>query len=69
MPRTTPVNNMIASGQIIPARVVPIHESAECANCAAPLHKSFGKWVHHWLYRGACRNPAAITGTETRSSG
>lgn len=70
MPRPTPVNTMIAAGRIIPARTgAVIHESADCANCPAPLEKSYGKWVHHWLYANACRKPTAIEGTETRTSG
>jgi hypothetical protein len=70
MPRTTPVNAMIASGQIIPARAgAVIHESATCTNCPCPLSKSFGKWVHHWIYANACRTPTAVPGSETRTSG
>ena len=55
----------------IPTRlsVRPIREAADCTNCPAPLEKSYGKWVHHWLYVGACKTPAAITGTETRTTG
>ena len=37
----------------------PIIDRAECLHCDAPLEKSFGKWVHHWLYRNACNTPEA----------
>ena len=38
----------------------PIHDRAECQNCPAPLEKSFGRWVHHWLYRNTCQDPTPI---------
>lgn len=60
---------MLTRGQrIAPSRAgTVIRESATCANCTAPLEKSFGRWVHHWLYRGACTNPTAVEGSEQRS--
>ena len=35
----------------------PIYDAANCVNCPCPLTKSFGKWVHHWLYANACNDP------------
>ena len=35
----------------------PIHNRAQCVHCPAPLEKRFGRWVHHWMYVGACQDP------------
>lgn len=55
----------------IPQRlsVRPVRETADCKNCPCPLTKSYGKWVHHWLYANACQTPTAVEGTETRTLG
>lgn len=45
-----------------------IHQSARCVHCPVPLTKSFGKWVHPWLYVGYCQTPTPVPGSETESS-